>query len=192
MKCPRLLGLCTLAWLAWPALAWPAGPVTRVAPSAPVVSESELKAAYLYNFVRFVRREHEPATPPTGPVEIAVLGDEALARALERLSHGKQIDGREIRVATVQSLRELHGFDVVFVGLGAAELAGRAVEQLRDEPVLTVGEAEDFAIRGGMIELYFEARKLRFEINAGAADRSGLKISSNLLSLASAVHRPHS
>lgn len=54
--------------------------------------------------------------------------------------------------------------------------------------VLTVGEADQFAVRGGVITFVKEANRLRFEINVDAAGRAGLRISSRLLQLARVVH----
>jgi hypothetical protein len=61
------------------------------------------------------------------------------------------------------------------------------LRNLRGQPVLTVGEADDFLSEGGIIRLHLEHDKIRFDINVGAADSSHLKISSRLLLLAKSV-----
>jgi len=61
------------------------------------------------------------------------------------------------------------------------------LRSLRGQPVLTVGETGDFLSDGGMIQLHLDEDKVRFDINAGLADSSHLKISSRLLLLATTV-----
>ncbi len=60
-------------------------------------------------------------------------------------------------------------------------------KDLGNSAVMTVGEANDFIDRGGMIRFTFEQDKVRFEINLKAADAAGLKFSSRLLLLATNV-----
>jgi hypothetical protein len=53
--------------------------------------------------------------------------------------------------------------------------------------VLTVSDERGFAQQGVGINFYTEEDKVRFEINQDAVNRSGLRISSKLLSLAKIV-----
>lgn len=166
-------------------LAGPAAGATTRHMTAP---ELDLKAAYLLSFVRFVRQSDAPAVPSTTPIAIAVVGDEDLSRALRSTVAGKHVDGRSIAVVAVGEPDSLGaGFDLVFVGYGSARHVTRVLERVRGTSALTVGESDDFVERGGIVGLYFEDRKLRFVINAAAADAAGLRISSNLLALAADV-----
>lgn len=150
-------------------------------------TELELKATYLLNFLRFVRRTEAPAMSAEDSIQVAVVGDENLGRELRRVVQGKHIDGRAILVQSLPETDPVRGFDMVFFGNLAPSQLTRAIEQLRGSPVLTVGDCDDFVDRGGMIGLFFEDRRLRFAINADAAEGAGLRISSNLLSLAAEV-----
>ena len=91
-------------------------------------------------------------------------------------------------VSTLREPDSLRTYDMVFFGFALDSRLDRALKQTRDAPVITVGDCDGFVDRGGMIGLFFEDRKLRFAINAEAADRASLRVSSNLLSLAADVH----
>lgn len=164
----------------------PAAPA-RAEASRWTAPELDLKAAYLLSFARFVRQADAVAVPTTTPIAIAVVGDDELGRALERAVRGKHIDGRPIVVRSLHEPDSLRAFDLVFVGFGPSARVVRALERVRGAPVLTVGESDDFVEAGGIIGLYFEDRRLRFVINAAAADAAGLRISANLMSLAADV-----
>jgi hypothetical protein len=158
---------------------------TQVRLTAP---ELELKAAYLLSFLRFVRK----TTPETdqGPetISVAVLGDEAMGKALQIAVQGKHLDGRSITVSTLKTPERLGDYDMVFIGTTRASAVNQALAAAHGAPVLTVGESDDFVARGGMIGLFLDDRKLRFAINVTAADEAGLHISANLLTLAAEVH----
>ena len=70
-----------------------------------------------------------------------------------------------------------------------SESAGKNETLLREAraTALTVSDAADFTARGGVIRLFTEKNRLRFVINLDNAHRAGLRISSNLLRLASSV-----
>ena len=61
------------------------------------------------------------------------------------------------------------------------------LERLAGQPVLTVGEGDGFARRGGVIGLVVESNLARFEVNLHAAQRTGLLLSSKLLGVARVV-----
>ena len=61
------------------------------------------------------------------------------------------------------------------------------VSSLRESPVLTVSDAEEFTKRGGIIQFFVESGKMRFRINARSAKRARLLLSSRLLALADVV-----
>ncbi len=80
----------------------------------------------------------------------------------------------------------LTGFEVLFISPSQPDFH-RVLAGLGSSPVLTVGDAEDFARLGGMINFRVEENKVRFEINPAAATRAGLRISSRLLGVARVI-----
>ena len=121
-------------------------------------------------------------------MSIGVLGDNPFGRVLEDTVRGEVTRGRKVTVRHARRVSELRECQVLFI---AASERGRIAEimaELGDAPVLTVGELPDFATRrGGAVNFFFQQNKLRFEINAAEAQRRGLKLSSQLLSLAKIV-----
>jgi len=139
--------------------------------------EYQVKAAYLYNFVKFVEW---PAGAVAGTLTICTAGRNPFGVALDAIVRGESIDGHAIaarQVATPQA-----GCNVLFVpgDVPAAEYLRAA----RDAPVLTVGESTNFIAQGGIISFVRDAGMIRFEIDQDAATRAGLQISSRLLRLA--------
>ena len=156
--------------------------------AAPVPTEYEVKAAFLYNFGRFVEWPAAEAadTPAREPFVIGVLGEDQFDGLLERMLRGKTVRDRPVVVKHFARVTDLDGTDVLFVAPSQqarleAALAAAAAKRPR---TLTVGEGDDFTRRGGMIAFVVRDRKVRFEVNLAEAERSGLKISSELLKLA--------
>jgi hypothetical protein len=151
------------------------------AQSAP---EPALKAAFLYNFAKFA--EWPVDAPPADPLTICVLGDAAIADALDETVKGRTVDGRKTVVVRVkpEGFRDCH---VLYLAGLEAKRAQAIIDGLKGAPVLTVGDREQFAQSGGIAGLFIEQGRMRFAINVEAAQRGRLRISSRLLSLAKIV-----
>ena len=85
-------------------------------------------------------------------------------------------------------LRELGGCEILFISASERGRLPEILDELRTAPVLTVGESENFAARGGGVQFTLEDNHVHFFINVDATERAGLKVSSKLLSLAHVVH----
>jgi hypothetical protein len=160
--------------------------VLLLAPGAAVaqdVTESALKAAFVYNFAKFTEWPAD-AVPATGPFVMCVVGDEGLARELERTVRGHLLGGRAIAVSMV-AVPSLQGAcHVLYVSRVSADEAAQIVATLSHAPVLTLSDIPGFTQRGGMAQFFFESSQLRFRIRAESATRARLRISSTLLELA--------
>jgi hypothetical protein len=148
--------------------------------------ELHIKAAYLLNFARFVEWPL-PSAEASAPVVIAVLGDDSIAAALEATVHGKKINGHPIKIRQFATPEQIDRCDILFVPRSEAKKSRSVLADLSGKPILTVGEASGFLSQGGIIEFQVVDDTLRFSINVGAADRSGLKIRSELLSVAYSI-----
>jgi hypothetical protein len=140
--------------------------------------EYEIKAAYLYNFIKYV---DWPTSKDT--VTIGVLGGNPFGPALSPLN-GKIVKGRRVVVKEIDSVRDAANCQVIFVSSSERQRLREILENLKNAHVLTVGEMDGFAEDGGIINFIEENNKVRFEINPDAARRTGLTISSELLKLA--------
>ncbi|MFQ5656776.1 MAG: YfiR family protein [Candidatus Methylomirabilales bacterium] len=148
--------------------------------------EYQIKAAFLYNFVKFVEWPAEALPPPSVTMNVCVLGDDPFGVALDSIE-GKTVKGRILEVKRFKTVQALEPCHVLFISSSEKKRLARIVETLKGSSVLTVGEMDRFAERGGIINLIITKNRVRFEINEGAAERAGLKISSKLLKLAEVV-----
>src|SRR6185437_1818879 len=107
---------------------------------------------------------------------------------LEEIVHGETIQGRQIVIVHSSHVEKLAGCQMLFVCKSEAGHLGEVFQKLDSKPVLTVSEDAAFIRHGGIINFYREGSKIRFEINPDAADKNGLKLSSQLLSVGKIVH----
>ncbi|RPJ48001.1 MAG: YfiR family protein [Candidatus Latescibacterota bacterium] len=150
-------------------------------------SEYEIKAAFLYNFAKFVTWPEWKFDGKDAPIVIAVLGGDPFGEVLDQTVKDKTIAGRPLHVRRIQSVRESKGVHLLFFGRMAAADLERAVHGLDKEGLLAVGDSDGFALRHGTIGFFMEENRVRFEVNVAAAEAAGLKISSKLLQLARVI-----
>jgi hypothetical protein len=157
-------------------------PAPRAAPeSGAPLREYEIKAAFLFNFARFVEW---PGAGAGGMLVLAVLGDDPFGEALDPLE-AREIMGRRVVVRRYRGLDELEPCDLLFVSASLARDLDHVIARVGHAPTLIVGDADGFLDSGGMIGLYVtSSKRVRFEIDAGRAEAVGLRVSSKLLSLA--------
>ena len=148
-----------------------------------VARENELKAAYVFNFAKFI--EWPPTTPPDS-LTICVVDAVGMREALAASTADKRIAARHIVVRSLAASGPADGCDVIYFDAPAAA-ALKSLGDSANTHSLTVSDAPGFTSRGGMIEMYSEGNRIRFNINIDNARRAGLKISSGLLQLASKV-----
>jgi hypothetical protein len=143
----------------------------------------ELAAGFLYNFA--VLTTWPPAAFPRRemPLTVGVVGQNPFGASLARALALRQVEGRGFAIEYFADETEIRGCHVLFVTREANQRA--ALAAVRGQPVLTVGVAEDFLKRGGMIRLFAdETGRVRFAIRQEAAVAAGLELSSRLLRLA--------
>jgi hypothetical protein len=167
------------------------GPVLGIAPARAqgfAVTEPEMKAAFLYKFGKFVDWPAASFSSPAAPLELCVVGADAVAKALAETVRGKTIAERPLLVHRPSPADDLARCHLVFVGAADPKALGRIADRLGQRPTLIVAEAPEAAAgRGAAVNLVVEASRIRFEINPDAAERRGLRVSSKLLSLARLV-----
>src|SRR5258708_3925515 len=167
-----------------------AGPAVCNA-DASVSKEYLLKAAFLYNFTKFVEWPPKRFANETSPIVIGVLGWNwnPFSDELINLVSGKKVGGRPVIVKNVETPEEASAVHVLFVTAGLEQRWFKGLKSAPNTGVLTVGESEEFAADGGIITFILKEDNVRFEINQDAGKDTGLKISAQLLKLAIAGHR---
>jgi hypothetical protein len=153
--------------------------------SAP--SEYELKAAFLFNFAKFVEWPPRAFANPQSAFLICVLGPDPFGSALDDALLRHSIQGRAVALLRMKRTADIVGCQILFVTARERNRLPEITAKLRGQYVLVIGETDDFAVSGGVIQFAIEQNHIRFLINTDAADRSGLKFSSKLLALATIV-----
>jgi hypothetical protein len=154
--------------------------------------EYEVKAAFLYNFAKFIEWPPKAFAQDDAPLVFCVLGENPFQDKLGRVVNDRTANGRRIVVQPMPPGAQTEGCHLVFVAAAEDDRVARLVHTFHSAqgaPVLTVGESDRFAGAGGMIRLVVDEGRVRFDINAAAAERAGLKLSSQLLKLARKVER---
>jgi hypothetical protein len=176
-----------------------AGQGASVLWAAPQVSEEyQIKAAFMYNFIKFVEWPKDRFAGDKDPIVIGVVGKDPFGEVLDQIAD-KPVKDRKIvvkRFAPVaaedadpihpqlDAIRQSH---VLFVCPSEKKVCKRLLAAIGDAAVLTVGDGPSFLDEGGMINLLVEERKVRFEISLVKARSAKLDISSQLLRLAKRV-----
>jgi hypothetical protein len=150
--------------------------------------EYELKAAVLVNLMRFV---DWPATAaysrPQTPTELCTLGRDPFGMALDEYA-GNLVNGRPLIIRRLQRGDDPHECQLIYISSSERNLLAQILKNLQGSPVLTVGETDQFAARGGMIQLTVEDKQVHFTINLEVASREQLRIRSNLLALSRVIN----
>ena len=184
-----LLSLTRCAWL-FALLAgacWSSRP--GVAQQPPVPSECEAKAGFLLNFLKYVEWPSATNSNTNAPLQICLIGKDQLGSSLSSLIKSKTIDGRAVILEHGDAECAWRQSRLLFVSDSENRRVEEILAAVKDLPVLTVGETEDFLEKGGMISLVMRDKTVRMEINLVVAETAGLKISSRLLAVADAVKR---
>lgn len=154
-----------------------------------VSKEDQIKAAFLYNIPKFVHWPARSADDTADPIVIGLLSDGALQRHLENIVKDRRINGRVVLVRQVVSADEIKAIHLLFVRAADDHKFAALGAAIQGSPVLTTGESAAFADAGGMVNFVLVGDVVRFEINVAAAEHAQLKISAQLLKLATAVRR---
>ena len=133
-------------------------------------TESEVKAAFLYNFAKFVEWPADSPVHNRDTITIAVLGDGSFEDVLERTVADKVVHGRRVSVRRISNIKEALDCQIVFVSASEERKLREDVKMLQGKSILTVGETEQFARRGGIISFRLEANQRRLDINPHAAE----------------------
>ena len=154
-----------------------------------VTDEYQVKAAFLYNFAKFVEWP-SGALGRSPAIAICVLGQNPFGRVLEDTVSGKTVDGKTFVVRRVSDGKSAALCQILFVSSSERSRLESMLGELRAGHVLTVGETDSFIDEGGIINLKLDSGKVQIQININAAEQAGVRISSKLLSLAQIIRKP--
>jgi hypothetical protein len=150
-------------------------------------TEYQLKAAYVFNLLRFVEWPSDAPAGPQGKWVIGIVGNSPVGGELALLAGGKRVDGHELSIKKVRETDNLRECHIVFVSASEERHLPSILAALRGSSVLTVADFNRFIERGGMIQFVTDGERIRIDVDLGATSRARLKVSSKLLALAQAV-----
>ena len=176
---------CLDLW--WVVLLLAASIPVRVQSQPASPTEYEVKAAFLYNFGRFVSWPHEAFEDSSAALVIGLLGQDPFGATIDAMVGDKKLQGRPVRIRRFESYPGPASCHILFTTWSDPEPLRRLFAALGESPVLTVGESAEFAALGGIVRFFLEENKVRFEVNSAAAERAALTISSKMLRLAHKV-----
>ena len=153
----------------------------------PTASEYQVKAAFLYNFAKFIEWPPSSFSDASAPLRICILGRDPFGPELQDIADEKTINGRKLQVSQLADLGMARTCHILFIASSEKAQLKQIFESLHGADVLTVGDTKAFVEQGGMINFVLENDRVRFEVNHKAAEQAGLKVSSKLLNIAQSV-----
>ena len=163
-----------------------AGSLLLHAQSSP--TEYQVKAAYLYNFGKFVEWPTRGTTSESS-FNICVLGQDPFGSTFGSTLGGENIKGKSVLLKRIPNAQEAVGCHILFISSSEEPRLKEILAALDKTSVLTVSDMPQFTRRGGMIQFVIDANRVRFEVNLTSAERTGLTVSSQLLKVAISVRR---
>jgi hypothetical protein len=156
----------------------------KLSAQTPTSPEYQVKAVFLFNFAQFVDWPPKAFPETQTPLVIGVLGEDPFGTYLDETVRGEKVKDRPLVVQRYRRVGEVKTCHVLFISRSETDRLEQIFANVKGRYILTVGDAEDFALRGGMIQLVTEKNKIRMRINLEAVKAAGLTISSKLLRVA--------
>lgn len=162
--------------------------------------EYRIKAAFLYNFIKFIDWPREKMPDNDEPIIIGIVESEHFIKAFDPIKN-KKVKGKKVILRKfdklgemdknknqsqwmhkIAALKECH--ILFFCRFANKKTQNQIIKDLSGFSVLTVGQADGFIESGGNINFIKEGQKVRFEINLKTSKQNELKIKSRFLKLA--------
>jgi hypothetical protein len=152
-------------------------------------SEYQVKAAYLYNFGRFVKWPAGVAAGKGDSFPVCVLGRDPFGPILDSTLAGEALEGKPVAIRRIAREQDATDCRILFVSSAEEHHLKEILAAIDQAGVLTVSDIPGFSRRGGMIQFVMEGDRVRFEINLATAESARLVLSSELLKVAASVRR---
>jgi len=155
----------------------------------PTAGEFQVKAAYLYNFGRFVSWPSQDGSDATGAFEICVLGDDPFGPTLDSTLATGMIGGKSVTAKRISKPQDVNSCRILFISSSEERHLKEIFTTLNNASVLTVSDIPRFSERGGMIGFVIDGNRVRFDVNLASAQSARLMLSSELLKVATNVRK---
>lgn len=141
----------------------------------------KIKSVFIYNFTKYIQW---PAIDSSKVFVIGVFGNSKITLPLQKIAEKKTVYERKIQIKQFYNIENIDECHILFVSSTEHELISDILQKIKRKNILTVGEIDEFSIKGGIINLVLIDGKIKFEMNLKALDRAGLSAGSQLLKLA--------
>lgn len=155
----------------------------------PKPNEYQVKAAYIYNFAKFVSWPAKSPAASNNEFDICVFEKDPFGTVLESTLAGKSLDGKPVVIKRLPGPQATPGCRILFINSAQDHNLREILTAAKDASVLTISDLPDFSKRGGMIQFVLTDNRVRFEINVTSAENAGLVLGSDLLKVAITVRR---
>src|SRR5882672_1930803 len=169
---------CLRVWLVAAAVAWTLTSVSRLHAQQPRPGEYQVKAAYLYNFGRFIQWPAKAASNTGDSFTICVLGKDPFGEALAATLADEAINGKNVVAKRIPVPEDAAQCRILFISSSEGDRVKQILSTLNDASVLTVSDLPLFSRQGGMVQFTMEGNRVRFEVNLAKTERAGLTMSS--------------
>lgn len=149
--------------------------------------EYEVKAAFLFNFARFVEHAQKDPESSTRPIVIHVVGASRVVRTIQHALSGTTLEQRPLQVKPFESALALSPGDILFISVSQEKSIPHFLNAVRGRSILTVSESRRFIPQGGMVNFFMEQNRVRFAVNLDAIRKANLSLSSQMLQYAQIV-----
>jgi hypothetical protein len=167
-----------------------ARPLRAADPSS--LTEDQIKAGFLFNFMRFVDWPAKDYETSTSSITVCIIGETPVTPLLIEAAKDKLIEGRSVLVKHVKTNEDFRGCHLLFIASNESSKEPVIFSKLAGANVLTVGEDPGFALAGGVLNFLTQDNRVKLELNLDAATRANLKISAKLIAVSHLVHDSHS
>jgi hypothetical protein len=150
-------------------------------------SATDVQAVFLFNFAQFVEWPAEAFSDAQAPLVIGILGEDPFGSVLDRTVKGERIRGRPFKIRRFRKLADVKDCHILYISRSEAPRVGEVLAAVKDRPILTVTNSDDFDSQGGIIRFIVEQSRIRLSIDLEAAQATKLTFSSKLLRSASVV-----
>jgi hypothetical protein len=151
--------------------------------------EYEVKAAFLFNFAKFVEWGDDAFSSPQEPLTLCVLGRDPFGPALDETIRGEQVENRALAIRRVENEAAAEGCHILFVAASERRRFSAILKSVNTRRILTVSEVPEFLDAGGHFSFYLEGNRVRFAANADAVSSFDHQVSAKLLQVAR-IHKP--
>jgi len=161
----------------------------RAQAQQPKANEFQVKAAYLYNFGRFVEWPDQSTPGKSDAFEICVLGADPFGPTLDATLSRETIAGKSVTAKRISKPQEIDSCRILFISSSEQGHLKEVLMALDKASVLTVSDIPRFSERGGMIGFILDGDRIRFDVNLASAQDARLTLSSELLKVAMNVRK---